>query len=123
MSTPDVGIDRGMKPGASPEPTHLLFGNFFKMELKETRSRFTDGSKAAERPFGGFSVFDYHEDKDWDYRTSQIASTFTLEAVAISESLTRINEILGLQERDDCHLIVQKLWKEIPTHLPHYGAA
>jgi hypothetical protein len=53
MSRPSVGIDRGMKLAASSEPTPLLFGNFYKEELKQARSLFTDGPKSAEGPFGG----------------------------------------------------------------------
>jgi ribonuclease HI len=60
-------------------------------ELRQTRSLFTDGSKSAEGSFGGFSVFDHYKDKDWGYRTCK----FTLEAMAISEALIRINVIKG----------------------------
>jgi adenylosuccinate synthase len=42
-----------------------------------------------------FSVFNYNEDKGWGYRTSQMSSIFTLDAMAISNYLTRINEIQG----------------------------
>jgi ribonuclease HI len=62
-------------------------------ELRQTRSLFKDGSKSAEEPFEGSSTFDYNEDKGWGYTTSQIASIFILEAMAISESLTCINKI------------------------------
>jgi ribonuclease HI len=94
MSRPNVGIDRGMKLATSSQPTPLLYGTFFE-ELRQTRSLFTGGSKSAVGPFGGFSICDYTEDKDWGYRTSQMASIFTLEAMAISESLTRFSEIQG----------------------------
>jgi hypothetical protein len=72
MSRPSVGIDRGTKLAVSPEPTPLLFGNFFEKVLKQTRSLFTDGSKTAEGTFGVFAVFDYHENKGWGYRSSRI---------------------------------------------------
>jgi uncharacterized protein YigE (DUF2233 family) len=45
MSRPGVGIDRGTKLAASTKPTPFLFGTFFKEELRQTRSLFTDGSK------------------------------------------------------------------------------
>jgi ribonuclease HI len=45
--------------------------------------------------WGGVSVFSYNEDKGLGYRTSQISSIFTLEAMVTSESLTRINKIQG----------------------------
>jgi hypothetical protein len=48
----------------SSEPTSLQFGTFSKEELRQTRSLFTYGSKSAEGPFGGFSIFNYTEDKD-----------------------------------------------------------
>jgi hypothetical protein len=63
-----------MKIITSSEPTPLLFGTVFEEELRQTRSLFTDGSKAAEKPFGRFFVFDDNEDKSWGYRTSQITS-------------------------------------------------
>jgi hypothetical protein len=77
----------------------LLFKTFLEEEPRQTRSLFTDGSKSAEVP--------YNEDKGWGYRMSQIASIFTMAAMAISKFLTRINEkykaelqyVLGLQER------------------------
>jgi hypothetical protein len=37
MSTPNVGIDRGMKLVTSSEPTPLLFGTFFEEELMQNR--------------------------------------------------------------------------------------
>lgn len=80
MCRPSFGISREMMLSASSELIPLLFGNFFEEELRQTRSLFTDGSKSAEVPFGGYSIFSYNEDKDWGYRTSQIASIFTLEA-------------------------------------------
>jgi hypothetical protein len=92
MSRPNAVIDRGMKLTASSESTPLLFRTFLMQELRQTRSLFKDGSKSAELPFEGSSVFDYDEDKGWGYRTSQITSIFTLEAMAISKSLTCIKK-------------------------------
>jgi hypothetical protein len=69
--------------------------DLFEEGLRQTRSLFTYSSKLAEGPFGGFSILNYSDNKGWGYRTSQIASIFTLEAMAISESLTRISEIQG----------------------------
>jgi hypothetical protein len=56
MGRPIVGTNRRMTLAASSEHTPLLFGKIFKEELKQTRSRFTDGSKLAEGTFGGFST-------------------------------------------------------------------
>jgi hypothetical protein len=94
MSRPSVGIDTGMKLVASSKLTPNLFGIFFE-KLKQTRTVFTDGSKSADRPFGDFSIFDYHKGKSWGYRTSQIASIFISEALSMSESLIRVNEVKG----------------------------
>jgi hypothetical protein len=85
MSRSNVGIDRGMKLAAS-EPTPLLFGTLFRGA--EANRSLTNGSKSAERPIGGFSVFDYNEDKGRRYRTLQSAFIFTLEVMTISESHT-----------------------------------
>jgi hypothetical protein len=95
MSRPNVRIDRRLKLTTISGPTTLLFGIFFEEELRQTRRHFTDASKTEEGPLGGFSIFDYREDKGWGYRTSQITSIFTVVSMAISESLNRINEIQG----------------------------
>jgi hypothetical protein len=84
MSRPSVGIDRGMKLDASSEPTTLLMRTVFE-ELKQTRTLFTDGSKSADRLFGRFPVFEYHEGKGWGYRTSQIISMYILETTVNNE--------------------------------------
>jgi hypothetical protein len=59
MSRPNVGIDRQMKLTTTSEPTPLLFETFFEEDLRQTRRLFTEGQ------LGGFSVFNYHEDKGW----------------------------------------------------------
>jgi hypothetical protein len=72
MSRSSIRIDCGMKLTKSSKPIPLFFRIIFK-ELKQTRGLFTDGSKSAKGPFGGFSVFNYYEDKGWSYKMSQIA--------------------------------------------------
>jgi hypothetical protein len=126
MSRPSIGIARETKLAASPEPTPLLLGTFFEEELKQTRSLFTDGSKTAEGPFGGFAVFDYHENKGWGYghhKSPPYSTRRQWPSPSLTPVSTKCKAITLVYSRtpgaDGCYLIVQGLWKEIPTHLPH----
>lgn len=115
-----------MKLTASSRPISLQFGTFFKEELKQTRSLFTHGSKPAEGPFEGFSVFNYNEDKGWGYMTSQTAFIFILETMAIFEFPTHINEIQGhnFSIFSDSRCVTttissSKNYKKIPIYFPY----
>jgi hypothetical protein len=93
MIRPNIEIDRGIMLVVSTEMTSSLWDLFRggAEANQELLSRWLQISRRAL--WGFFSVFDHNEYKGWGYRTSQIASIFTLETMAISRSLTHINKI------------------------------
>jgi hypothetical protein len=46
-----------------------------------------DGSKMENKPFIGFASIDISDGISWKFRIAKIASTFTVEAQAIGETL------------------------------------
>ncbi|CAG5103233.1 Protein of unknown function [Cotesia congregata] len=69
-----------------------LFCDIFEEYLGGWTCIFTDGSKTENAPFGGFAVVLPLESIEIEFRAPKHASIFTLEALAIYESLKLIEE-------------------------------
>jgi hypothetical protein len=56
-----------------------------------------DDSKMENKPFVGFASVDISDGISWKLRTAKIVSTFTVEALAIGETLEIIKKIYSEQ--------------------------
>ncbi|KMQ86870.1 pol-like protein, partial [Lasius niger] len=69
-----------------------LFYDFFETEIKETICIYTDGSKTQNSEFAGYAVVNLDENIRLMKRTPNCLSIFTLEALAVKDALTLIEE-------------------------------
>jgi ribonuclease HI len=63
------------------------FKKIFKEKMKTSKCFTTDGSKMENKSFVGFALIDISDGNSWKFRIAKIASTFTAETLAISETL------------------------------------
>jgi len=84
---PQVSFEEGILLKEDPQPSSL-FNSLFPL-LSNQNHYFTDGSKIENLPFSGFAVYDRNNNLSLKKRTSDRASIFTCEAMAILTALQR----------------------------------
>ncbi|CAD6235942.1 GSCOCG00012438001-RA-CDS, partial [Cotesia congregata] len=67
-----------------------FFKEIFQEVLKNSTCFFTDGSWSPNSVFGSFAIVGGSDNVELEFRTSKIASIFTLEGMAIMEALKLI---------------------------------
>jgi hypothetical protein len=60
--------------------------------MRTSKCFATNGSKMENKPFIGFALIDISDSISWTFRITKRASTFTAEALAISETLEVIEK-------------------------------
>jgi hypothetical protein len=61
--------------------------------MRTSKCFATDGSKMEDKPFVGFELIDMKHSHSRKFRIAKIASTFTVEALAIGKTLEIIEKI------------------------------
>jgi hypothetical protein len=54
--------------------------------MRTSKCFATEGSKMEHKPFVGFTAIDMSDGINWKFRIAKVASTFTVEALAIGTS-------------------------------------
>ncbi|CAL1682463.1 unnamed protein product [Lasius platythorax] len=88
---PEVDLSSGLNFDKEAN-CESLFYDFFETEIKETICIYTDGSKTQNSDFAGYAVVTLNENIRLMKRTPNCLSIFTLEALAVRDALTLIEE-------------------------------
>jgi len=88
-----VNLITGINFDKSSGNNESLFREFFQNEINNSFCIFTDGSKTPNLDFTGFSITSLDHSFKFKFRTTSHASIFSLEAMAILESIIQATNL------------------------------